>query len=132
MKDECLLGPWVRRFLLEHLVTERNLSRNTQASYRDTLSLLLPFASRQGSGAIDRMTVEDLTPAIMKNLFLPFRRGEGNKQGLGLGLFIASETARAHGGDLNVVSSEHETRFTFEMPLTGSHNTQGTSDRLTS
>src|SRR5271157_4348421 len=66
MKDECLLGPWVRRFLLEHLVAERNLSRNTQASYRDTLMLLLPFASKQGGGAIDRMTVEDLTPAIVR------------------------------------------------------------------
>ena len=48
MKNEMLLGPWVRRFLLEHLVAERNLSRNTQASYRDTLTLLLPFASKHG------------------------------------------------------------------------------------
>ena len=66
MKDESLLGPWVRRFLLEHLVAERNLSHNTQASYRDTLMLLLPFASKHGRGAIDRMTVEDLTPAIVR------------------------------------------------------------------
>jgi hypothetical protein len=29
----------VRRFLLEHLVAERNLARNTQRSYRDTLGL---------------------------------------------------------------------------------------------
>ena len=47
MKDENLLGPWVRRFLLEHLVADRNLSRNTQASYRDALTLLLPFVSKQ-------------------------------------------------------------------------------------
>jgi site-specific recombinase XerD len=66
MKDESLLGPWVRRFLLEHLVAERNLSRNTQASYRDTLMLFLPYASRHGCGAIDRMTVEDLTPTIVR------------------------------------------------------------------
>jgi len=66
MKDENLLGPWVRRFLLEHLVAERNLSRNTQASYRDTLMLLLPFASKEGGSPIDRMTVEDLTPAIVR------------------------------------------------------------------
>jgi len=66
MKDEVLLGPWVRRFLLEHLIAERNLSRNTQASYRDTLALFLPFASKQGCGAIDRMSVEDLTPAIVR------------------------------------------------------------------
>jgi integrase/recombinase XerD len=66
MKDETLLGPWVRRFLLEHLVAERNLSRNTQASYRDTLRLLLPYASKHGGHDIDRMTVEDLTPSIIR------------------------------------------------------------------
>src|SRR5260370_9654755 len=66
MNDKTLMGPWVRRFLLEHLVSERNLSRNTQASYRDTLTLLLPFANEQSGRAIDRMTVEDLTPAIVR------------------------------------------------------------------
>ena len=66
MKNETLMGPWVRRFLLEHLVAERNLSRNTQASYRDTLTLLLPFASEHSGRAIDRMTVEDLTPTIVR------------------------------------------------------------------
>jgi integrase/recombinase XerD len=66
MKDESFLGPWVRRFLLEHLVAERNLSRNTQASYRDTLRLLLPFASKHGAVAIDRMRVEDLKPEIIR------------------------------------------------------------------
>jgi len=66
MKDDTLLGPWVRRFLLEHLVAERNLARNTQVSYRDTLALLLPFASTHGGRAIDRMTVEDLTPSIVR------------------------------------------------------------------
>jgi len=66
-KDKSLLGPWIRRFLLEHLVAERNLSRNTQASYRDTLTLLLPFASKQGGYAIDRMAVEELTPEVIRN-----------------------------------------------------------------
>ena len=67
MKDETLLGPWVRRFLLEHLVAERNLARNTQVSYRDTLALLLPFASKHGGHAIDRMTVEDLAPSMVRS-----------------------------------------------------------------
>jgi integrase/recombinase XerD len=66
MSDRSTLGPWVRRFLLEHLVVERNLSPNTQVSYRDTLTLLLPFASTRGGRPIDRMTVEDLTPAIVR------------------------------------------------------------------
>ena len=40
MDKTAMLGPWVRRFLLEHLVGERNLAANTQRSYRDTLVLL--------------------------------------------------------------------------------------------
>jgi integrase/recombinase XerD len=66
MKDKSLLGPWIRRFLLEHLVAERNLSHNTQASYRDTLTLFLPFVSKHGSCAIDRMSVEELTPEVVR------------------------------------------------------------------
>lgn len=50
MRSTTLLGPWVRRFLLEHLVVDRNLARNTQISYRDTLVLLLPFLSRSRTG----------------------------------------------------------------------------------
>jgi len=38
MRETTKLGPWVRRLLLEHLVSERNLARNTQRSYRDTLA----------------------------------------------------------------------------------------------
>ena len=48
MSDTTPLGVWVRRFLLEHLVGERNLARNTQRSYRDTLVLLLPCCSSEG------------------------------------------------------------------------------------
>ena len=40
MDNTTLLGTWIRRFLLEHLVAERNLALNTQRSYRDTLVLL--------------------------------------------------------------------------------------------
>ena len=66
MTDKNLLGSWIRRFLLEHLVAERNLSQNTQASYRDTLTLLLPFASACSGRRIDRMAVEDLSPAVVR------------------------------------------------------------------
>ena len=51
MPDLVTLGPWLRRFLCEHIVTERNLARNTRKSYRDTFSLLLPFVSRQAAQA---------------------------------------------------------------------------------
>ena len=46
MRDVSLLGPWIRRFLTEHIPGERNLARNTQRSYRDTLRLLLPAVAR--------------------------------------------------------------------------------------
>ena len=45
--------PWVQRFLVHHLVTERNLSRNTCKSYRDTFKLLVPFACAE-LGKADR------------------------------------------------------------------------------
>lgn len=66
MNNNTLLGPWIRRFLLEHLVTERNLSRNTQASYRDTLILLLPLLSKVQHKTVDRLCVEDLSPAQVR------------------------------------------------------------------
>ena len=55
----------------------------------------------------------------MPKLFEPFFRGEAraSRQGLGLGLYIASQIALAHGGTLIVASTLAQTRFTFTMPL---------------
>lgn len=55
----------------------------------------------------------------MEKLFEPFFRGNAHasRQGLGLGLYIASQIAKAHGGALTVSSTTDETRFTFTMPL---------------
>ena len=61
MPDLAVLGPWLRRFLCEYIVTERNLARNTRKSYRDTFSLLLPFVSRKVRKPVDRLVVWDLT-----------------------------------------------------------------------
>lgn len=54
---------------------------------------------------------------VRARLFQPFFRGgsRASRNGLGLGLYIASEIAKAHGGTLDVSSNAHETRFTFEM-----------------
>ena len=48
----------------------------------------------------------------------PYERGavRPSQQGLGLGLYIASEIARAHGGTLTVSSTVEETCFTLKMP----------------
>jgi signal transduction histidine kinase len=52
------------------------------------------------------------------SLFLPFSRGETTSlQGLGLGLYIASEIAKAHGGRIDVESDEKNgTTFALTMP----------------
>ena len=61
---------------------------------------------------------EPIAPDAMERLFQPFYRArQRRQQGLGLGLYIASEIARAHGGTLDVSSSAGETRFTFRMPV---------------
>jgi sigma-B regulation protein RsbU (phosphoserine phosphatase) len=62
---------------------------------------------------------KQIPAAALERLFQPFFRGEvrRSQQGLGLGLYISSEIAKAHGGTLTVQSSEQETRFTFRMPL---------------
>jgi signal transduction histidine kinase len=61
---------------------------------------------------------EPIEPAIVDRLFLPFFRvqGQSSNQGLGLGLYIASEIARAHGGTIDVASSASETRFALRIP----------------
>ena len=52
MIEGTKLGPWVRRFLLEYLVGERNLARNTQRSYRDALALLLLSLLRESANRL--------------------------------------------------------------------------------
>jgi signal transduction histidine kinase len=57
----------------------------------------------------------------LRRLFVPFVRGgsphSGHQAGLGLGLYIASEIAKAHNGSLMASSTPSETRFTFRMRL---------------
>jgi phosphoserine phosphatase RsbU/P len=62
---------------------------------------------------------EPIPPAAMAKLFEPFFRGDvrSSRQGLGLGLHIASQIAQAHGGRIDVTSDPDETRFVFTMPL---------------
>ena len=69
MNDFNLMGCWVRRFLLEHLVGERNLARNTQRSYRDTLILLLPFVAGKLNKPVDRLTIVNVSADLVR-LFL--------------------------------------------------------------
>jgi sigma-B regulation protein RsbU (phosphoserine phosphatase) len=63
-------------------------------------------------------TGRPIPPQALDRLFQPFTREEGrpSQNGLGLGLYIASQIAEAHGGAVTAISNEEETRFTFRMP----------------
>ncbi|TGY94768.1 PAS domain-containing sensor histidine kinase [Marinicauda pacifica] len=63
---------------------------------------------------------EPISSAARENLFRPFFKGDpqSSPQGLGLGLYISSEIAAAHGGSLTVDSDTDQTCFTLTIPAT--------------
>lgn len=60
---------------------------------------------------------EKIPESVQEHLFQPFSRGKisQDKEGLGLGLYIASEIAIAHQGRLLVNSDEENTCFTLHL-----------------
>jgi len=66
MRKDELFTPWVARFLREYLRRDRKLSLNTQHSYRETLALLLQFASQRTGRKIARLSFDDLAPATAR------------------------------------------------------------------
>lgn len=61
-----------------------------------------------------------IAPEKRARLFSPFSRDDDDapQPGLGLGLYIAAEIAKAHAGRLSVSSDLFAgTTFTFEMPV---------------
>ncbi len=64
-----------------------------------------------------------IEPAVLKRIFEPLQRGSSNAAandaGFGLGLYIACEIAKAHGGELTVTSDEQQTEFVARLPRLG-------------
>ena len=60
------VGPWVRRFLVEYLIGERNYSLHTQQSRRDTFVLFLPFAAKRCRYALDQLPLSKITPKLVR------------------------------------------------------------------
>ena len=77
MADKDLLGPWIRRFLMEHLVGERNLARHTQTSYRDTLALMLPFVAAKTKKPLDRLLPDHISPDMVRLFLLYLEQNRG-------------------------------------------------------
>jgi signal transduction histidine kinase len=76
------------------------------------------------TGDDERVAVEvhnrgTIPSELLPRIFEPFRSGRhhaSRSDGLGLGLFIAKAIARAHGGGLEVDSSDDETMFRLVLP----------------
>ena len=73
-----LMGPFVRRFLLEDLVADRNLSPNTQKSYRDTIRLLFSYVAEHHKTDPVRITVEQIDAAVVRSFLAYLERERGN------------------------------------------------------
>jgi site-specific recombinase XerD len=67
MAHDHLIGPLVRRFLLEEVGIDRNLSVNTQHSYRDALRLLFHFMAERHAIEPTQMTVEHRVQSVVLN-----------------------------------------------------------------
>jgi site-specific recombinase XerD len=78
MANLHLIGPFVRRFLLEEVGIERNLSINTQRSYRDTLRLLFHFLAERYAVEPTQVTVEHLTVDVIKHFLIYLEEERGN------------------------------------------------------
>lgn len=70
MKKSQFLSFWIKKFLLNYLIDTRNLSRNTQQSYRDTFRLLIPFAAKKTKNSIERLVITDISAQIVKSFLL--------------------------------------------------------------
>ena len=68
MTDSSLIGPWIRRFLLEHMVAERNLSKNTQRAIA-TRSCCCSLRGRALKSRLIICCVEELSADVVR-LFL--------------------------------------------------------------
>ena len=77
MNPTHLLGPFVRRFLVEEVAVERGLSPNTQKSYRDAIRLLFRFLAERRGTDPTRVTVEQVDAALLREFLrdLQDRRG---------------------------------------------------------
>jgi len=124
MPETKNLSPWVRQFLVDYLPVKRNLARNTQKSYRDTLQQLLPFAAKRSRKRIDRLQIEDLSRTNVLEFLSNLEEERGcsvstRNQRLGaihsLAKFISSrnpETIEWY-GELATISVKKRTRTTI-------------------
>ena len=96
-----------------------NLLGNAISHGKPDFPVYIEISTQNGDFTMSVINSGDKIPdELIGQIFRPFSRGQIKKghDGLGLGLFIASEIAQAHGGQISVNSDETKTRFSFMMP----------------
>ena len=112
---ESVLGDWDPD-RLSQLV--QNLLGNAIQHGRRDAPVEIAIAIEDGRAVLRVSNASDkaIPAALLPHLFDPFRRG-GEQGGLGLGLYICQQIARAHGTEVQVFSDEQRTTFTVRLPL---------------
>jgi len=114
-----LTGMWDRDRVYQMLV---NLVGNAVRHGELHSSITLRVEGGESEMVIDVINRGDpIPPAMLPTIFDAFRQGRtdvrSRTRGLGLGLFISQQIARAHGGSIAVTSSEREgTQFRVRLP----------------
>ncbi|MGG6263855.1 sensor histidine kinase [Leptolyngbya sp. AN03gr2] len=84
--------------------------------------LLLTLRAIQGARLL-KVIVQDngigISATQQKTIFEPYTPGKQTQYspGLGLGLYICRQVIEAHGGTINIESSDQGTAFYFTLPL---------------
>lgn len=113
-----LVGSWDGGCLIEAL---SNLIGNAMEHAREGTAVLLQAAGTETEVVVTvHNQGEPISAALLPVLFAPFRsgrQGPAAKRGhLGLGLYVAHEIARSHGGTLTTRSAEGTTSFVMRLP----------------
>jgi integrase/recombinase XerD len=74
LNNNNYLSSWIKRFLLEYLISTRNLSKNTQLSYRDTFRLILPFMASKTKKSIEKLLVNDIGSDEIKSFLFDLEK----------------------------------------------------------
>jgi len=73
-----LIAPTLRAFFTERLITERNCSPQTIASYRDSLRLLLEYAHEQTTKQPFQLDFDDLDAPLIGAFLTHLETDRGN------------------------------------------------------
>jgi signal transduction histidine kinase len=100
--------------LLDNALTHADPARPIRVDVSQERGLVRVSVSNDGT---------PIDPAVIPVLFAPFQHPRGTLErsaGLGLGLYLAERIVNAHGGTLDVTSSDAGTRFDMVLPCSPS------------